>query len=758
MKRSVRYIVVLALMTACSANKYLAPGEKYFEGSEVRFVEDQKKIPKDLRATILSGIGPTATRRFFLSRPGTWIYNQIDSVPKKKGLKNFIKNRLGKEPSFLSEVPIEDNRGIIESRMRAAGFFRSEVGFELDTTRHRANVIYTILPKQPYLFDTLNICTRPHPLCDQIKGIHSEHEIIKEGELFSKNKLEDERNSITNAFRDSGYYFFASPLLYYEADSSRGESRKVGIRLNLHENLPQEALEKYIVDSVTVNLAANSEETTIVGDSLRAIIDEDRLFIKPEKLKPFVALKPGQYYSSSTESATVENLNQLEIFQFVSLSFDVDTSDGKRLLSANIITNPRPKHSLRSEIVLTTTSTNFTGPGLQLRYTNRNLFKGAEQLNVSATGRYERQFTGSQRGRTAYEVDLETNLLVPVSGGLFNRDPTRGNIPKTKYRINYRLFNQPDYYAQSTFGASYGYEWLTNKNTYHELRLISSDYVRLLESSERLEELFDQGVLERESFEDQLIFGPSYNVSFRPKKRPGYTGLFLGLGIELSGNILYGYSQLANRKRNDNDQFEILRVPFAQYVRTQIDSRIYLDIGKYTQLVLRQNAGSGIPYLNSSNLPFAKQFFVGGASSLRGYQIRTVGPGTYSNPEGTEDSFFDQTGDVMLEYNVEARFDMGGYLRSAVFLDAGNVWLVNSTSNRPGGQFEWKDFYREFAVSGGAGLRIDASFIVVRFDLGLPMRDPSLPDGDRWLFDEIALNNTWILDNMILNFAIGYPF
>jgi outer membrane protein assembly factor BamA len=165
-----------------------------------------------------------------------------------------------------------------------------------------------------------------------------------------------------------------------------------------------------------------------------------------------------------------------------------------------------------------------------------------------------------------------------------------------------------------------------------------------------------------------------------------------------------------------------------------------------------------VPYLNSTSLPFAKQFFVGGASSLRGFQPREVGPGIYKNEEGDDDSFFDQTGDIMLEWNAESRFDLGGYLKGALFVDAGNVWLINESSNRPGGRFEWKDFMNELAISSGAGLRIDADFIVVRFDLALPLRDPSFEEGNRWLFDRIAINNSWIWDNMILNFAIGYPF
>ncbi len=469
-------------------------------------------------------------------------------------------------------------------------------------------------------------------------------------------------------------------------------------------------------------------------------------------------MEPGEIYNKRHEALTLEHLNKLDIFNYVSLSFTTDTTDGKNLLRANIITSPRPKHSLRSQVVLTTTSTNFTGPGLQLRYTNRNLFKGAEQLRLSATGRYEQQLTGSRKGLTSYEIDLSADLLVPrVSGPIKSRKLT-GNVPKTKYSLSYRLFNQPDYYAQSSFGASFGYEWLTNKTTFHDFKLIRLDYVRLLQSSERLEDLFDQGVLDRESFNDQLIFGPSYSITYSPERKGRSVNYFIGGSLESSGNLLYGAYNLSNSEVNEDGQYVVVGVPFAQYTRTQLDARLYLDVAEYTTLVFRQNLGVGLPYLNSNSLPFAKQFFVGGASSLRGFQPREVGPGIYKNTENTDDSFFDQTGDIMLEWNAESRFDLGGYLKGALFVDAGNVWLINESSNRPGGRFEWKDFMNELAISSGAGLRIDADFIVVRFDLALPLRDPSFEEGNRWLFDRIAINNSWVWDNMILNFAIGYPF
>src|SRR5690606_27379623 len=182
----------------------------------------------------------------------------------------------------------------------------------------------------------------------------------------------------------------------------------------------------------------------------------------------------------------------------------------------------------------------------------------------------------------------------------------------------------------------------------------------------------------------------------------------------------------------------------------------YYKLNKNNDLVFRQKIGVGLPYCNSSELPYSKQFFVGGASSLRGFQPRSVGPGTYFNSYQDGDGSFDQTGDIMLELNVENRFDMGGFLKGAVFVDAGNVWLKNESDARPGGEFEFKSFFSQLAVSAGVGLRIDVEFVLIRFDLGMPLRKPYVEDP--WVVDEIDFGKSWRKDNLVLNIAIGYPF
>lgn len=758
MRNKLVYILLALLLASCSANKFLPEGEKYFEGHETEYEGKAVDLPKQARYYLQDDLKPEATRRFFISRPGTWIYQVMGEVEKEKGLRHFIKYKLGTKPIYLSELNIENNTAIIKSKLENNGFFRGEVVNRIDSTKHKATAVYIITPNEPYYFDTLQICVDTLNLCEKIQKAHELDPKIRPGRLFRKTKLQEEREAIANKFKNDGYYYFVPGLTYFEADSSDNEHR-VKLKLQLQDSLPKAAISQYRISSVTVNLAAGSSNTETIGDSLKLIIDPDKLFIKPEKLQPFLRLNPGELYSRKNEQTTLKQLNRLEVFEFVNIQYDVDTTGQEYTLRAKLLANPRPKQSAKAELNLSTTSTNYTGPGLKLEYYNRNIFRGAEKLRVTATGRYEQQLTGDQKGLASYDVDILAALLFPRVGiPLFNADNSEGNVPSTKYRLQYRYYSQPEYYTQSSFGASFGYEWLSGHATTHnDLRVMGVDYVKLLQTSDRLEELFEEGILSRESFNDQVIVGPSYSVTYAP---PGERGqllrFYVGGSIESAGNILYGIYNLTNSGKNDLDQYTVFSTPFAQYVRLQADFRTYYKINRNNDLVLRQKIGVGLPYWNSSELPFSKQFFVGGASSLRGFQPRSVGPGTYFNADQNGNGYFDQTGDLMLELNLENRFDMGGFLKGAVFIDAGNVWLKNESEARPGGNFEFKSFFSQMAVSAGLGLRIDVEFVLIRFDLGFPLRKPYVEDP--WVIDEIDFGKSWRKDNLVLNIAIGYPF
>lgn len=757
MQRFIWFMLGL-LLASCSAKKYLPEGEKYFEGHYVEILDDKTHLPKDVENDLDEDFKPSSTRRYLGSRPGTWWFEVMGEPKKNKGLRHWIKYKLGARPSYLSQLRPEKNMDIIRSKLRQNGYFRSEVSYRIDSTKHKARIHYMVNLNRPYLIDSIKVCQDEQPYCGKIGEYFEKNPLIKMGDLFRESELYRERRAITREFRDNGYFYFSPDFIYFRADSNDG-SHTVQLQLELKDNLIPITLEQFTLETATLNLAVNSDNTVLLGDQLRVIVDTNQLYIKPIKLEPFIAFKPGEFYNKSEEELTLKQLNRLEVFEFVNVQYTIDTSSTNHTLSAMLMATPKRKHSLRTEFNLSTTSTSFTGPGLQAEYYNRNLFRGAEKLRITATGRYETQLSGSRKGLDSYELDLQTSLLIPRVSGPLKRKANSGNVPKTKYRLQFRLYDQPDYYAQASSSASFGYEWLNGTSKFNDLRLVNIDFVRLLRSSDRLEELFEDNILSRESFDDQVIFGAAYSFANAPRYKKGRTlRFYFGASAEVSGNLLYGINEWTDGKQNESGQYMLAEVPFAQYARVQADFRTYFKWTKYNELVFRQNVGVGIPYGNSEALPFSKQFFVGGASSLRAFQPRSVGPGTYINEEQGDDSYFDQSGDILLEINIENRFNMGQYLEGAIFMDVGNVWLKNKSEARPGGDFQWKDFMNELAVASGIGFRINLDFVIVRLDVAIPLRIPYKPEGERWVADKISISNRWRSENVLWNLAIGYPF
>lgn len=334
-------------------------------------------------------------------------------------------------------------------------------------------------------------------------------------------------------------------------------------------------------------------------------------------------------------------------------------------------------------------------------------------------------------------------------------------MPNTIFTLGGGIFSRVELYELYSFNASLGYSWKTNEKVSHLLRPVDVSFTKLAESSPEFEDYLDQNPNIRKSMEEQFILGTSYtftlsNMHLTKRK----SNFYLNESVDVAGNLV-GLIMNAStgEKATPENPHIILDVAYSQFVRLRNEFRYFYKTGKKSQLGWRIIAAAGIPYQNSSTMPYVKQFYVGGTNSLRAFPARSVGPGTYSAPDSLTTGYVDQTGDVKLETSLEYRFPIYKYFRGALFLDAGNIWLVNNDENRQGGKFDINTFYSELAVGAGYGFRFDFNYIVLRFDLAFPMRKPWLPEGDRWAFGDIDLGSpAWRKENIITNIAIGYPF
>jgi outer membrane protein insertion porin family len=414
-----------------------------------------------------------------------------------------------------------------------------------------------------------------------------------------------------------------------------------------------------------------------------------------------------------------------------------------------------PKKSLRIELRGSTKSNNLTGSNITIGWKNRNTFNAGEILNVNANYGFEVQYSGQFRGFNTMRYGVEAGLTFPrFLVPFFNFNTRGGFMPRTKASISYDILNRTKLFSMNSFSFNFGYNWKESARKEHELIPFTVTYVNPINvTQEYLDAAKDNSTLLR-AVEKQFILGSTYSFTYNSLlgNTPANGFYFNGV-LDLSGNIA-GLLTKANVKKGDT--IRIAGAPFSQYTKVDLDFRWYRRVGAgKTIWANRIITGIGIPYGNSSQLPYIKQFFSGGNNSVRAFRSRSIGPGTYFSPDPV--TFFDQSGDIRLELNSELRVPLSGIIHGAVFVDAGNIWLFNEDPDKPGGKFSG-DFMKQLAVGAGVGLRFDFNFLVLRLDLATPLRKPWLQD-KRWVLGDFNLKNRdWRRENLVFNLAIGYPF
>ena len=523
--------------------------------------------------------------------------------------------------------------------------------------------------------------------------------------------------------------------------------------------LPKQAKQAYTIDNIYLYPDYSISADTLPAKSFAAFDYKDFTIVDPQKkFKPqlydrSLLFHKGDLYSRTDHNKTLNRLVNLGVFEYVKNQFKIADSSANSL-NAYYYMTPLTKKSLRAEIKGKTNSADYAGGDLNVSWRNRNTFGGAELLTLSAYGGYEAQVSGQNNGYNVYKYGGEASLTWPHLITPFHFKTNSAFVPKTKATLNYEYQARTKLYSLNSFKTSFGYLWKENVRKEHQLNIMNINYVHPFKVTQLYKDQIALNPTLAHVTTPQLIFGPSYTYTYtntvETQKKSTY--YFQG-GIGLSGNIL-GLVSGADYKNPST----IFGVAYSQYVKLDTDLRNYLNIGTGSTLASRIVLGIGLPYGNSRELPFIKQFYVGGTNSIRAFRARSVGPGSY-HPQVDSNSFLpDQSGDLKLELNTELRQHLFSIVEGAVFVDAGNIWLLNKDPDKPGAEFS-KDFLKQLAVGTGVGLRFDLSFLVLRTDLAFPLRIPYLPQGNRWVLDQIDFaSSQWRKQNLIFNLAIGYPF
>lgn len=760
-----KYFIVLCLLVAassCSVRRFLPPGEKLYKGATIVVQKNPevKKTNKQLKKHLKQAVSPRRNK-FLLGQPyKVWWWYVIGESKKEKGLKPFLRRKLGEAPVLSSRVNAVVTAENMQYFMENTGYFHTTVQGDTINKSYFTEAIYTAQVQPQYHLKTITWVSDSTPLLKLLEERQTKRGILKVGQPYTLSNISAERDQLDLYLKTKGYYYFTPDYLMAYVDSTIG-NREIDIYLNVKKTTPETAKHPYRINKIVVfpnySLVSPQLDTNILG-----AIKYDGLHIKDssEKYKPrlfarTITYRPGRLYSSRSQNSTLNRFINLGAFKFVKNRFDpvVDSGDIYRLNVYYYLT-PAKKKSFQGEVNAFSKENNALGAQLSVNWKNRNLFKGAELLSIKAYTGFEVSIADSLRNNNNYRIGGEASIRFPRYAVPFLRIKENNFYPpNTNLLLGYELYRKQLFYTKNLFRLQYDFTWKKNIRTEYTLAPVSISY---LNASAVTDSFYKQAAVTPAillNVYSEVILGSYFSYTYNNTQGRRKNKFYFNASIDLSGNLA-GLITGARRYR----QKTIFSTPFSQYVKTDFDLHYTRALSNKWDWANRLQLGIGLPYNNSALLPFAKQYIIGGSSSIRGFRVRNLGPGTHK-PSADDQRFFQIIGgDYKFLFNTEVRIPITKSLSTAVFADAGNIWTKDTLLFGPAGKLS-KNWFKELAVATGFGLRYDVNVLIIRVDLGIPLRKPYLPDGQRWVFKQIDFGSgSWRRENLILNIALGLPF
>lgn len=770
MSRVIRYIslLIIVLLSACSATKYV-PENKYLLDN-VRIKSDIKNFKSTELKTFLRQT--PNSKMFDLISFNLGIYN-LSGNNTDVWINRFLK-RIGNPPIIFDSTLTERSEVELQRFFKNKGFENAQVESSVVFNKRKAKVTYNIIGNNPYVINTIEYRIQDPIIKDLIEK-DSSSSLIRKGNLFDVDVLDNERVRITRLLRNNGYYYFNKEYVRFLADSSlntnsvdviirirkmeRTGKRNTVLRSN-HEVFSINSITYILVNDVLdINGYTNqkTKKDTLFYKDKRIIYNN--LFINPSILDDNTFITIGDNYSEYDTEKTYRRINNLHVSQFLRIDFSETPllSDSIRKLDCTILLTPSNNQSFAIEAEGTNSAGDFGIAG-KFGYTHRNAFTGGEKFGLQL--RASNEAIGSIRNilsYSAWEIGGETTLQFPrLMFPFVDRDFQRNSNANTEFNLNYSYQTRPDF-ARTIAGIGLKYRWdsYRQSNMFHTLDFLDLSYVYLPPysiSDEFRNKYLNSSTLLKYSYEDHLILRTGYSFSYTSKllqqRRNGFSAK---AGIETAGNSFYGIASLLKTPKQENS-YVIGNIKFSQYIKLDGEYSYTQFLDPSNRIVYHIAMGIGIPYGNSSILPFEKRYYGGGANSVRGWQVRTLGPGSYNNNGITD--YMSQSGDMRADFNIEYRTKLVWLLELGAFIDAGNVWTLLPYGEQVGGNFDINNIYKEIALGYGIGIRFDFSYFLLRLDWGIKAYDPSKIGSDAWRFS----SNWNIMKDTALHFAVGYPF
>lgn len=764
-KRPYIYIVALSLLCSCSVGKFIPEGDYLLD--EVSIVSDTKEVhPSQLNTYVRQN--PNA-KWFNLVKVPMRIYC-VSGKDSARWFNHFFR-KLGDEPVIYDAAITNKSRQEMEKAVRNMGYMRAVVHLDTIIKKNKLKLSYRIEAGKAYNIRHIAYDIDDLRIYDYIEA-DSAQSYLRAGMPFDVVVLDNERQRITKLLQNKGYYKFNKDFLVYQADTMRN-SGLIDLTMRLlpyqqkKEDIPERHRQYTVrnVNYLTRDDGMRWTENFTKLDSLHYkglnIYYEDEVYLRPGTLANFNYIRPNEWYSEQDVQNTYALMGRLRALKYTNIRFNEAVKDSA-LLDANVLLTPGKNKSVSFEIE-GTNSAGDLGAAASMTFRHHNVFKGSEIFTLKVRGAYE-AITGLQEG---YESDdykeygIESSFNFPEFKFPFLSSEFKRRIRATsEVGISFNSQLRPEF-TRTLASASWSYRWIDKRYSQHHFELLDVNYVYVPWKSDNfrkyLENLTDRSSILIKSYEDQLIVRMGYNYIYnsanhRAKTSRKRNSHSIRISVEEAGNLLYAASKAIRRTPKADKGYVMANIPFAQYIKGDFDFAKNWNIDNRNSLVFHIGAGIAYPYGNSQILPFEKRYFAGGANSVRGWSVRSLGPGNYKGKDGSM-NYINHTGDIKLDLNLEYRTHLFWKLNGAAFIDAGNIWNICDYEGQEEGTFRFNRFHEQLAVAYGLGIRFDLDYLIVRFDGGMKAINPQEKGKDKYPFIRPQMSR-----DFAFHFAVGYPF
>ncbi|MDE6563831.1 MAG: sorting and assembly machinery component 50 [Muribaculaceae bacterium] len=778
---------LIAIAVSCSPVKHVPQGEYLLDKVKIETTGTEGQLDTEELVNFLRQAPNHKVLGFAKLQLATYSLSGADTT---RWYNRWLR-RIGQAPVIYDPELTEASRRQLEQAIVNRGYLNATVSTDTisNPAKKRMEVRYLINAGSPHRISSIDYniddpAVRHIVLADtSVADIHA-------GMPLDRTMLDNERTRIATILRNAGYFEFNREFINYTADTVAG-SKDVALTLNLRSpsarisesgqgsrtRLGALADSLLAVDPGHHRYEFNRVVFLVEGEgglgNLRDTVEyhgktfvySDDCYLRPQLLDDMCYIEPGSEYSARAIERTYEALGRLSIVKFINIEMEAAGRKGSTgLLDAYIHLSRNKKQGITAELE-GTNSEGDLGFGLGLTYQHRNLARGSETLTTKLRASYE-SLSGNVDGlvNNRYtEYAAEVGITFPQFECPFlSKRIKQKFLASTEFAVSFNYQERPEY-TRIIAGAAWKWKWQQQRTD--ELRrqtfdLIDINYVRLPRSTINfIDQIAPSNPLLRYSYEDHFIMRLGYTYSHTNRRvatatsnafsiQPYVTSL--RVSGETAGNLLYGLSSLVGQKRSDG-VYKILGIQYAQYVKGEIDYTYTRNLNSRNALSAHVGFGIAVPYGNSSMVPFEKRFYAGGANSVRGWGVRTLGPGAYDARNSVTD-FINQCGDIRLDLSLEYRAKLFWVFEGALFIDAGNIWTIRNYENQPGGEFKFNKFYKQIAAAYGVGLRMDFTYFLLRFDLGFKAHNPAQGQ-EAWPL----LHPKWSRDANF-HFAVGYPF